>query len=108
MKHVTLALCLIASSAFAGNTLSGDAVDMVGVLTHPDVRTCVEDFNASQMINVKVEKSVYRCPGCNTYKITGTELNIDIPGRARALNVVGKAVPGFGGGFVQTYTCSVE
>ena len=107
MKSLIAVLMIVSTSAFA-TTMGPEAVEMVGVLTHPDVARCASEFNASQMINVKVEKTVYRCPGCNTYKISGTELNIDIPGQTKVLTAFGKAVPGFGGGFVQTYTCSLE
>lgn len=107
MKFFIAALVLITTSAFANTLMSDEAVEMTKVLTHPQVRECVEDFNANHMISVQIEKLVARCPMCNTYTITGTVLNIDIPGQKKTLEIVGRGVRSNFGGYVQTYTCSV-
>ena len=61
------------------------------------------------MINVEIEKTVARCPGCNTYKITGNKRNIDTPSVEKSvITIKGKAVPGTFRGWVQTWTCDVK
>lgn len=107
MKTLVAALALCVTTAFA-SPMGDEAVEIAQVLTHAQVMECAQNFNAGQMISVEIDKKVFRCPGCNHYTLTGRELNIDIPGRLKTLEIKGRGVRGFGGGFVQTYTCEVK
>lgn len=52
---------------------------------------------------------VARCPGCNTYTITGYELGIDTPkAKKTKITIKGRAVPATFLGFIQTYSCDIQ
>ncbi len=108
MKMFIASLVLVSSVAF-GAVMGPEAVEMAGVMSHPQVKQCLSDVNLGEMVNVKIEKKVARCPMCNTYVITGNEIqggDIIVPEKTQ-ISIVGKGVPGFGFGFVQTYKCDV-
>lgn len=102
-----LMLSLFSINIHAAEKMSADAVEMFQVLSHHQVVECMR--NVQQMVNVTIEKTVARCPGCISYKISGSELGIDTPRRKRTvINIQGKAVPGTFNRFVQLYTCDIE
>ncbi len=102
-----LAISMFSINIQAAEKMSADAVEMFQVLSHHQVVECMR--NVPQMVNVSVEKTVARCPGCNTYKITGSEVGIDTPRREKtAIIIKGRAVPGTFNRFVQLYTCDIK
>lgn len=110
MKSFLLALVFVCSSAFAAEKMNDQAVEMAAVMTQGQVRECLKNVNLGEMVNVSITKQVYRCPMCNTYVITGNEIvegDIISPEKTK-ITLVGKGVPGFGFGFVQTFTCKIE
>ena len=108
MKNLfVIMIATLSLSAFAAK-MGPDAVEMYEVLSHPTVRDCLENA-PRKMVNISIEKIVARCPGCNTYIVTGSELNIDIPSATKTrIKIVGKGVRGMFNTFAQTYTCDVE
>lgn len=108
MKTLFAALMLMSSVAFAA-PMGQEAIEIAGVISHPQVKECLADVNLGEMVSLKIEKKVARCPMCNTYVITGREIvqgDIISP-ELTTVTIVGKGVPGFGFGFVQTFNCSV-
>lgn len=108
MKSLIAFLALFSTVAFAG-VMGPEAVEMAQVLTHPQVKQCLADVNLDDMINLTIEKKVARCPMCNTYVITGNAIvegDIIVPEKTK-ISIVGKGVPGWAGGFVQTWKCDV-
>src|SRR4051794_1131750 len=105
MKFLISFLLLISASAFAAGTKMGpEAVEMFQVISHPQVRECLDRADVN-MVNITIEKTVARCPGCNTYKITGAARHIDTPSLRGSITLTGKMVPATPVGFVQTYQC---
>lgn len=109
MKFIVLAVTLVLSTgAFAQSKMGPEAVEMFKVLTHGAVQECLRDADVD-MVNTEITKVVARCPGCNTYTIKGNKRNIDTPSPEKTvITIKGKAVPGWAGGFIQTYTCSIK
>lgn len=108
MKFILIALMMFSAHTFAQTEMGAEAVEMFKVLTHHQVQECLQRADVD-MVNVSIEKSVARCPGCNTYKISGNKRNIDTPSPEKTvITIKGKAVPGAFRGFVQTYTCDVK
>ncbi len=109
MKTLFAALMLITSVAFAA-PMGDEAIEMAGVISHPQVKECLGNVNIGEMINVTIEKRVARCPMCNTYIITGREIiqGDIISSEVTTISIVGKGVQGFGEGFAQTYKCTVS
>ena len=109
MKTLFAALMLMSSIAFAA-PMGQEAIEMAGVISHPQVRDCLVNVNIGEMVNVKIEKKVARCPMCNSYVITGREIvqGDIISSELTTIKISGKGVPGFGFGFVQTFQCSVS
>ena len=107
MKSLILYLTLLVSfSAFAGK-MGPEALEMYALLSNGAVQECMKDA-PSKMINMSIDKTVFRCPGCVEYKITGNELGIDIPRREKTtIKIKGKMVRSTFAGYVQTYECSV-
>ncbi len=108
MKTLFAVLMLVTSVAFAA-PMGPDAVEIAGVISHSQVKECLADINIGEMVNVTIDKKVARCPMCNSYVITGREIvqGDIISSELTTISIVGKGVPGFGFGFVQTFKCSV-
>jgi hypothetical protein len=109
MKSLIAFFALFSTVAFAG-VMGPEAVEMAEVLTHPQVKECLANVDLGQMINLQIEKKVARCPMCNTYVITGNgivEGDIIVPEKTE-ISIVGKGVPGWAGGFIQTWRCEVK
>lgn len=109
MKIIVLAVAMIVSTmSFANTKMGPEAVEMFNVLTHRTVQECLERADVN-MVNIEIKKTVFRCPGCNTYTITGNKRNIDTPSPEKTvITLKGKSVPGTFRGWVQTYTCDVK
>lgn len=109
MKFIVLAVAMVLSTqTFAQSKMGPEALEMFKVLTHGSVQECLNNVDVD-MVNTEITKVVARCPGCNTYTIKGNRRNIDTPSPEKTvITIKGKAVPGWAGGFVQTYTCSVK
>jgi hypothetical protein len=102
-----LAISMFSINIHAAQKMSADAVEIFQVLSHHQVVECMRDV--PQMVNVSVEKVVARCPGCNTYTITGSEVGIDTPRREKTtITIKGRAVPGIFNRFIQLYTCDIK
>jgi hypothetical protein len=109
MKAILASAFFFSSFAFAGVPMGPEAIEMARVLTHPQVKECVQDVNMSSLINVQIDKQVYRCPGCVSYVISGNELNIDVPSTDKTVvKITGSSDRGFGGQIIQTYRCEVK
>lgn len=108
MKAVIfLMISLFSINIHAAEKMGEEAVEMFNVLSHHQVVECMR--NVPRMVNISIEKTVARCPGCNSYKISGHELGIDTPRREKTtINIVGKSVPGMFGQLFQQYTCDIE
>lgn len=108
MKTLILSLTLMLSASAFAAQMGPEAIEMYNVMNHHQVQECMKDA-PSKMINMTIEKTTFRCPGCVEYKITGNELGIDIPRPEKTvIKIKGKAVPGTFRGFVQTYECSIK
>ncbi len=109
MKFIVLAMTLsLSTSTFAQTKMGPEALEIFKVLTNAQVQECLNDVDVD-MVNTEITKVVARCPGCNTYTIKGNKRNIDTPSPEKTvITIKGKAVPGWAGGFVQTYTCTVK
>lgn len=109
MKNLFLAASLLFSvQAFSQDLMGDEAKEMFNVLSHHQVQECMKDFDG-KLVNLSIKKSVFRCPGCNTYVLSGNKLNIDIASPEKTvITIKGRGVLGFGGHFVQTYECSVK
>lgn len=79
---------------------------MFSVLSHHQVQDCMKDVE--KMVNVSIVKEVARCPGCNTYKITGNTLNIDMVNPEQTVITIRGSSSRTTFGFNQTYTCSIK
>jgi len=104
-----IAILMISTSVAIAAPMGPEAVEMAGVISHPQVKLCLSDINIGEMVSVKIEKRVARCPMCNTYVITGHQLeggDIVVP-EVTQITIIGRGITGFGEGFTQTYTCSV-
>lgn len=107
-KLLITALILASSMSFAQTKMGPEAVEMFNVLTHRSVVECLEKEDV-KMVNVEIKKLVARCPGCNTYTITGNKRNIDTPSPEKTvITIKGRRATGAFGLPTQTYTCSVE
>ena len=110
MKKLVLAFSLIFyTQVFSQGVSMGDeAKDMFNVLTHNQVQECLKDFDG-KLINIDIKKTVFRCPGCNTYVITGNKLDIDlVRSEKTVITLKGVGQRGFGGQFVQTFECTIK
>lgn len=112
MKSFILALALLLTgSSFAAGLMGEEAVEIAGVLTHPQVKACLKDIRIDDMVNVSIDKLVARCPMCNTYTITGHKLiGGDVPdARPTVIQLIGRGErSNFGFGFVQTFKCEIS
>lgn len=109
MKALILGMMVLFSvSSFAQQKMDAQAVEMFSVLSHPQVQECLRDAD-TDLVNVQITKLIARCPGCNTYTISGNKRNIDTPSPEKTIiKIVGKAVPGTVGGWIQTYRCDIK
>lgn len=109
MKTFIALLMLVSATAFAA-PMGPEAVEMAKVMSNGDAQQCLSTVNLDQMIDVKIEKKVARCPMCNTYVITGRDLiGGDVPANYQTqITLTGRGVPGFGFGFVQTFKCDIK
>ena len=109
MKYIVAALLTLTTfHTFSAEKMGPEALEMYSVLSHHQVVECLRNV-PSRMINVTIEKEVARCPGCNSYKIAGNELNIDIPrSKKTVITIKGSAVRDVFGGYVQTYSCDID
>jgi hypothetical protein len=106
-KLIVILSAFLTMNAFAAEKMSEEAVEMFQVLSHHQVVDCMR--NVQKMVNVSSEKTVARCPGCNTYVVSGNELGIDTPrAKKTVITIKGRAVPGTFRGFIQTYTCDIQ
>lgn len=106
-KLFVILMAALSMNAFSAEKMGPEAVEMFQVLSHHSVVECMR--NVQKMVNVSIEKTVARCPGCNTYKISGSELGIDTPrAKKTVITIKGKAVPGTFRNFVQLYTCDIQ
>jgi hypothetical protein len=111
MKFILVALLGLSQFAAAGTKMGEDAVEMLDLLTHRDVVSCIDDIDRLNMVNVKIEKRVARCPGCTTYTITGyPRVGGDVVrGEKATVTIAGRAERAtFGFGYAQRYTCTVK
>ena len=108
MKNLIIAfMTLVSVNTFAAEKMGEDAIEMFNVLSHHQVVECMR--NVPKMVNISIEKMVARCPGCNTYTITGYELGIDTPkAKKTKITIKGRAVPATFLGFIQTYSCDIQ
>ena len=108
MKTVIFALSLLVSASAFSITMGPEAQEIFAVMSHPQVQECMKDV-PTNLVNVKIEKTVARCFGCNTYTISGNELAIDVPRPGKTvISIVGRAIRPAFGGLVQSYECSVK
>lgn len=109
MKLILVAALMVFSAqAFSQSKMGPEAVEMFNVLTHGQVSDCLQRADVD-MVNIEIKKMVARCPGCNTYTITGNKRNIDTPSPEKTvITIKGKSVPGTFRGWIQTYTCDVK
>lgn len=109
MKNLVVTLiALFSLNTFAGEKMGEDAVEMFKVLSHHQVVECIRNA-PSKMVNISINKMVARCPGCNTYTITGHELVIDTPStKETKITIKGRGIRNSFGGIAQTYTCDIE
>jgi len=109
MKNIVVTfLTLTTLNAFATEKMGAEALEMYSVLSNHQVVECLRNA-PSRMINISIEKEVARCPGCNSYKISGNELNIDVPrSKKTVITIKGSAVRDVFGGYVQTYSCDID
>lgn len=96
-----LVLSLFSLNMHAGQKMHDEAAEMFEVMTNPQVVDCMK--SAPPLVDIVIEKTMYRCPGCNTYEIFGTNLEKPI-----SILLKGKAVPGVAGDWLQTYTCEIN
>ncbi len=91
--------------------MNSQAVEMLNVLSHRDVIPCLDEIDRLDMVNIKIEKLVARCPGCTTYIITGNPKvggDVVLPEKA-SVSIIGKGVRStYGFGFSQRYTCKIK
>lgn len=100
---------MLSTTLAFGAVMGEEAIEMAGVISHPQVRECMKTIDIGQMVNVQIEKKVARCPMCNSYVITGNMIeggDIIVP-EITEIKIIGKGVTGFGEGFSQTYNCEV-
>jgi hypothetical protein len=108
MKKSLVALLFILSTNALAMQMGKEAVEMFQVLNNPQVRDCLDRENLA-LVNVLIEKNQARCPGCNTYKITGYNRAIDtIKPKKTVITLSGRMVQGSFGPLSQTYSCSVR
>ena len=108
MKTLILSMTIFVSASAIAAKMGPEAIEMYNVLNHHQVQECLKDA-PSKMINLAIEKSTFRCPGCVEYKISGNELAIDVPRKEKTIiTIKGKMVPGTFRGFIQTYECSIK
>jgi uncharacterized protein with PIN domain len=108
MKFLFAILMFATVQSYAATKMGPEAVEMFSVLSHHQVVDCLQRADVN-MINISIEKTVARCPGCNTYVITGNKRNIDTPSPEKTvITLKGKAVPGTFRGFIQTYACDIK
>jgi hypothetical protein len=101
-------VALFSVSLYASEKMGVEAVEMYQVLSHHQVVECLRNA-PNRMVNISIEKTVARCPGCNTYKISGNEVEIDIARPSKTvITIKGRAVPGTVGGFIQTFSCDIQ
>lgn len=101
-------IALFSVSLYASEKMGAEAVEMYQVLSHHQVVECLRNA-PHKMVNISIEKSIARCPGCNTYKISGNEVGIDIARPTKTvITIKGRAVPGTFGGFIQTFSCDIK
>lgn len=104
---VYLFIATFSVNIYAAQKMGAEAVEMFEVLSHPQVAECMS--HVPKMVNISIEKIVARCPGCNTYKISGHESGIDTPrAEQTVVTLAGKAVPGTFSGWIQTYSCDIQ
>lgn len=105
---IVAALMALSAQSFAQTKMGPEAVEMFSVLTHPQVSDCLQRADV-RLVSVEISKSVARCPGCNTYKITGHKRNIDTPSPEKTvITIKGESKMGSFGQRAQTYTCDVK
>lgn len=105
-KLMIVTLALLSLNSFAATKLTAESVELFQVLSNREVADCINE--APALVDVSIEKEIFRCPGCHTYKISGKKKNIDTPSKKKTvITIKGKAVPATFG-FVQTYTCDVK
>jgi hypothetical protein len=108
MKFIALIAIALSASSFASTKMGPEAVEMFNVLNHNSVQECLRDADLN-LVNTSIKKDVFRCPGCNTYTITGNKRNIDIVLPEQTIvTIKGQGVRGFGNQWVQTYTCDIK
>ncbi|WPU65682.1 hypothetical protein [Peredibacter starrii] len=109
MKFLIASLTVLFSfSVFAQQKMGPEAVEIFSMMKHPQVVDCFARENVD-LVNIEIKKVVARCPGCNTYIITGNRRNIDTPNPEKTvISIKGKAVPGTFRNFIQTYTCDIK
>lgn len=108
MKLLIVAISIFLSTQTYAETMGQEAVEMFGVLTHPQVKECLakEDI---ELVNVTIKKAVARCPGCNSYTIVGNQLEIDVPRKDKTvISITGKGHIGIAGNWVQSYSCKIS
>lgn len=106
MSVLFIAVFLSAQS-FAQTVMGPEAREMFKVLTHNKVQECLQNVDLD-MVDVKITKTVYRCPGCNTYTISGYGKNIDTPSSVQTIiTLTGGQTRGAFGMRVQSYTCEI-
>lgn len=109
MPNLVIAfVALFSVNTFAAEKMGAEAVEMYSVLSNHQVVECLRNA-PSKMVNISIEKIVARCPGCNSYKISGNKVGIDIASPSKTvITIKGRAVPGTFGGFIQTYSCDIQ
>lgn len=107
MKFFLLFTLLVSGIASAQTKLGAEAVEMFKLFTHPEVSQCLERAN-TRLVNIEIKKLVARCPGCNTYVITGNELRIDVPTNDKTIITISGKMVRSNFGYVQTYMCDVK
>lgn len=106
-KLFVILMAAFSLNGFAAEKMGVEAVEMFQVLSHHSVVECMR--NVPKLVNISIEKTVARCPGCTSYKITGNEVGIDIARPTKTvISIKGKAVPGTFRNFVQLYTCDIQ
>jgi hypothetical protein len=107
MKQMLMALMLMTSTQLLAAPMGAEAVEIFELLNHFQVKKCLASLDR-KLVNVSIDKMVYRCPGCNSYTITGKFLEIDVP-RPEKVRVTlrGKAMLDNANQWRQTYDCEI-
>jgi len=106
-KLLVIVLALGSFSAFA-EKMGSEAIEVFKLMSNSQVKHCLKDVSLANSVNVKIDKLVEECPGCNTYTIELLQSSIDIISLKKTVTLTGKLVPGIFNKWFQGYDCKVK